>query len=439
VRSNRIDAPRGLETVSLCPKSQRQKAGEHPQLGTAPRHLFIHRLHSVLLNSKTTSTSIALHDLTLLDEGEQVVVGRRDIDSYAVFPPDGAALLQTLQRGQAATQAAQWYQRTYGEPVDMDAFLATLSELGFLRGEGDSTERVAIRGQRAGQLLFSPLGWLLWVAIIGAAVAVSVSDRWLRPSPHHVLFCGSLLIVELTVVAGQALLALVHEGFHVLAGRRLGLRTRVRISRRLYYVVYETALDGLVTVPRSKRYLPILAGLLADILAVALLTLVAAATHGAGAHPSLIARLCLALAVTTLPRIAWQFYFYLETDIYHLISVVLGCNDLQRAARHVIARRFGRSREDNASLDPRDMRIARWYAPALAVGYLFSAVTIVLIVAPLAWQFGSRLVGALAGAPAPGVHLWDALVVLALTTVQLAIGLAIAVRERQRRRITRQT
>ena len=35
---------------------------------------------------------LAFHQLSFAPEGDDVVVGRRDIDSYGVFPPDGAAL-----------------------------------------------------------------------------------------------------------------------------------------------------------------------------------------------------------------------------------------------------------------------------------------------------------------------------------------------------------
>ena len=395
-----------------------------------------------MLTADSDSDTVALADLTFLAEDDHVVVGRRDIDSYAVFPPDGAALLHVLAEGRSLAAAAAWYEDTYGESVDIDAFVTTLAELEFLRGAGEerdddggraaSGDDRAIAGRRLGAALFSPPAWVAYAALVVAAVAIAAAHPWLRPSPSHVLFCGSLLIVELGVVAGQALLALVHEAFHVLAGRRLGLRTRVRVSRRLYYVVYETILDGLVTVPRAKRYLPILAGLVADVVAVAALTLLAAALHGGGAHAALAARICLALAVTTVPRIAWQFYFYLETDVYHLIGTVLGTNDLQRAARHVIARRLGRAHGD-AGLDPRDLRVARWYAPVLVAGYLLSAVTIVLVLAPLAWQFAGHLAGAIGGARG-SAHRWDAAVVLALTALQLAVALAIAVRDRRARR-----
>jgi hypothetical protein len=43
-------------------------------------------------------TRLALYPLTFVDEGDQVVIGRTDTDSFAVFPPHAAAAL-LYQRG----------------------------------------------------------------------------------------------------------------------------------------------------------------------------------------------------------------------------------------------------------------------------------------------------------------------------------------------------
>ena len=90
---------------------------------------------------------------------------------------------------------------------------------------------------------------------------VCALDAGMVPRTENVFFTESLVIVAIAVFAGQLALTLLHEVFHVLAGRRLGIRSRVRISRRMYFVVLETNLDGLAVVERRRRYLPILAGL----------------------------------------------------------------------------------------------------------------------------------------------------------------------------------
>ncbi|HEX4865797.1 MAG TPA: hypothetical protein VFV02_17140, partial [Acidimicrobiales bacterium] len=78
------------------------------------------------------TSSLRFHRLEFLEEKDEVVVGRRDIDSYAVMPHDGAALLRQLVDGRPPAEAAAWYREQYGEAVDVDDFLSTLEELDFV-------------------------------------------------------------------------------------------------------------------------------------------------------------------------------------------------------------------------------------------------------------------------------------------------------------------
>src|SRR4051794_32454958 len=107
---------------------------------------------------------LPLHQLEFLPEDDTVTVERRDIDSYGVFPPDGAALLERLTKGLSPTAASEWYARAYGESVDMNEFVDTLDELGFVRhaADDDGASARPPRWQRAGRLAFSPAAWLLY-------------------------------------------------------------------------------------------------------------------------------------------------------------------------------------------------------------------------------------------------------------------------------------
>ncbi len=376
---------------------------------------------------------LTLHPLSFLEDGDEVVIGRRDIDSYAFFPPDGAALVRELGAGRSPAQAATWYRDTYGDDVDVDAVVATLRELGFVR-DGDTGAAAAPRPprwQRLGRALFSPVAWILYLLAIAAAAVACLRDPALVPSAADVRFTDSLLISGVALVAGQALLALVHESFHVLAGRRLGLRTSVRISRRFYYAVYETRLDGLVSVPRSCRYLVILAGLLADVLVVAALVLLASATSG------VLHGLCLALAFTTVPRIMWQFLFHLRTDVYYLITTVLGLDDLDAAARQrlrELLRRRGAAVQAGG-FGERDLRAARWYAPLMVAGYALSVAMLVLVIVPLAAHFFGPALRWLSGEPAGSQTLGSA-VLLSITLFELLLAVAVALRERRATRLS---
>lgn len=384
-----------------------------------------------------------LHPLVFLDEGDEVTVGRPDIDSYCVLPADGAALLRELERGMPPRQAADWYVRRYGEQVDIGEFLAAMEELGFLAANQPVAQRGPVPWQRLGRLVFSWPAWLGYGALLVAATAVMLRHHDLLPETHNVFFTHYATAVLLLGVFGQFPFVLLHEGFHALAGRRLGLRSRLQVGRRLYMLVAETALDGLVVVPRRKRYLPILAGMFADLLTIAVLTLVAAALrHPDGSQP-MAGAICLALAFTTMLRFFWQFYVFLRTDLYQLIVTVLGCVELHRTTCQLIGNRVKRLTGRRARLvdeslwHPRDRSVARWYSWVLVAGYLFSIGTFLLAVLPLMWRLFSTVFGRLASGHGAAVDaLADSAIFLLVTVAQLAAAAFMLLRERRQRRST---
>jgi hypothetical protein len=385
------------------------------------------------------------HGLSYLEEDTEVVVGRSDIDSYGMFPSDGAALLKQLEAGRTPAEAAGWYRETYGEAVDMAGFVETLRELKLIRDDAvgaDLAEPAPVRWQRLGRALFSAPAWLAYAALVVAAVAVVLRDPRFMPDADHLFFVDYAVVVGIALFIGSIPLALFHESFHVLAGRRLGLRTKVRVSQRFFFLALETTLDGLVAVPRSKRYLPLLAGMLADILAIAGLTVVAYLTREPASDLSLLGGFCLALAFTTVMRFVWQFYFFLRTDVYYLVSTTLRCVDLQNTARELLRNRLnallGRRHKlvDEDGWHPRDRQAARWYAPLLVVGYAGALVVLLSVVVPIAWEVVREAFRTvfIDGAPT-SAHFWDSSAALALISLQLGAAGVVAWHARRRRRM----
>ncbi|RZQ65673.1 hypothetical protein [Amycolatopsis suaedae] len=381
---------------------------------------------------------LALHPLTYLADGGEVVVGRADTGTCAVFPADGAALLAELENGRTVADARDWYQRRFGETVDIAEFTATLRELGFVRDAGDTPVR-GVRWQRLGRALFSPVAWCCYGLLLVAAVAVCIADTRLVPQRDHLFFSSYLLLVQLTFTYGQVPRALLHELFHLLAGRRIGVGSRIRVSQRFYFVVFETTLDGLAVRPRRQRYLPLLAGMLADVLVAAALTVAAYLLRAGDGSLTTAGRLCLALAFSTLLGLGWQFFVFLRTDIYYLVVTVTGCTDLHETAKVLLRNRFwtavgrpGRA-TDESLLHPRDRSVARWYAPLMVLGYLAMAVALATVVLPVLWTFASTALSTLVDDTVPAARLWDAAGSLALTLFLPAVAGLLAVRSHRSR------
>lgn len=395
-----------------------------------PAHLSPDSSHDVPL---------ALHPLVYLEDGDEVTIGRRDTESYAIFPPDGAELVRRLQEGATPAQAADWYEDTYGERADVGDVVEALHELGFVRVEGEEAAAPEpVRWQRLGRAVFSPAAWVCYGLAVAWAVVSVVRRPELLPSPQDLVFSHYYAVITLVLLVVAVPLIALHEIFHALAGRRLGIRSRTRMSYRFYFLVVETSLDGLAGVERRKRYLPILAGMVADTVLISLAVIAAGFTHG------LTARLCLAVAFTTFIRVLWQFFLYLRTDVYVLITTVLGCVDLHTTSLRMLANRVNRllgrtdRLTDESLWHPVDRRVARWYSWLLPAGYVLSLSTFLWGIGPVFLNMISASLDRFgAGHGSTWVQLLDAAVFLVLTFAQIAIALWLAARERIRSRRAR--
>jgi len=384
---------------------------------------------------------LAFYPLTLVPDGSDVVVGRRDIESYASFPADGAELLRRLRAGSSVVEAGRWYRERYGAAVDMADFVETLRDLKFVRSPGDP-ETAPVRRprwQRLGRVVFSWPAWLLYLGVCGYALVLMVEFPYLRPSYESFFFTPSLLVMELGLLLGQLPGILLHEAMHALAARRRGVASQMRIANRFYVLVFETQLNGLWSLPRRHRYLPLLAGMLADLVWCASLVILARLTNPSGLSYAFPGAFFQALAASTLLRLCWQFYFYLRTDVYEVFVTALRCVDLHQTTKEYLTNRLHRLRRrppphDEDRWHPRDRQVARWYVYMFGLGYLLSLAMLAWFLIPAMARVLSGIATRLLTGAEFSARFVDGCLAFALNLVPLLIVAVLVLRRRRARR-----
>ncbi|SCL68169.1 hypothetical protein GA0070606_4727 [Micromonospora citrea] len=346
----------------------------------------------------TAPTAERFAALTVVPDGDVHIVGSLHSAEYLAVPEIGATVIRWLQAGESIERCAARAEELAGEPVDVADFVDTLVEHGLLPAGGgdDGTDGADAAGspgapgafgsagtaaagwRLVGRVLFHPVAWAVHAALAVAAVLLLVARPELRPhytdlTPTRSALSSLLLVSLVTVVC-----ILVHEAGHVAAAARLGLRSSLSVSRRLYFVVFQADLTRLWSVPRRQRFGPLLAGMALD-----------AATLGA----FLIAQALLAprldadavqilrtLVLVQISGILIQTWIFMRTDLYALFTTATSSRNLW-VLKGALLRRWIRreTAADRTTLADATARELRWakvfvclYVPGLvyALGYL---------------------------------------------------------------------
>lgn len=388
----------------------------------------------------SASESLDWRSLSVVDDGDEVLLGDRRIGSFVAVPPVGGTVIRALQAGATVDQATAVAEDLAGEPVDVRLFLEELQTLGIVGAEAVGPVRSAPIQQRRwvygpgrarARPMFATPAWILY----GVAFAFSVGCLVLRPdlwpSPHDVFIVddvgASALLLMVMNLAGAAL----HEGWHWLAARAAGVPARFGVDRRWNFLVVETDLSQVWTLQRRQRYGPLLAGMAVDstVLAVLLASQVTARI-GMWEPPELVARVTAAVVFLVVSGMAWQFLVFFRTDLYAVLVVATGCRNLWRVKTLLLRRAVGRLTPEEAielvGASARDLHVGRWFRWVWLIGFAavvgwFVLFSLPILVTLLSW------IGAGLGAGPGHLRFWSAVacIPLVLTARLTVLGLVL--------------
>jgi putative peptide zinc metalloprotease protein len=378
---------------------------------------------------------LRLHELTVTPQAGSFVVGRADTGRFVALPEVGVAALELLAAGQTVAQAmVALTPPSAAEPVDVLAFARSLVRLGFVRtvddcpAPGQSTKLsgvgVAVR-PRLRWLFSRPMALAAASCGLGALVLITALPA-VRPHALDVFFlpnpAASLAVLTLLTYAFAA----VHEFSHVLAAAALGVPARLRITRRLYFLTFETNLTGLWALPPRKRVGPLLAGLGFDAVALFGVLVLRAADVGPD-------RFLAALALIELSAIVTQFFVFLRTDIYSVMTALLGCTNLSETTRLMLRGTLRRlSPEQQAKLTasrPRDLAVARWYRIVHLAGMALALWFFLAYFVPSTWHLLVWMRQALTTSGPGTLQFYEALTLGMVLLSPRLVTLAVAIRD----------
>jgi hypothetical protein len=418
----------------LC--SVRRRAGSASAAGVGATVTLPPRL--------TTQSRLVPRELSVVaeDDGEYVV-GNPETGVFVALPAIGVTVIERLRGGATLGEAGLAASAEVGEEVDTVDFGNTLVELGFIAtvdgasiaSQAEPSSRRWISGVRPELVrpLFAPLAWVCYGVLFLACVLLMVVVPAYRPDPGDVFFLPSP-VFSFGVLAVWAMLSSAgHEAAHWLAARAQGVPARFSIGRRLYFLVFETDLSQLWSLPRRRRFGPLLAGLAYDTVTLSALLAVAVISSD-----GFVDQVAAALVVVEASGILFQFMVFLRTDLYAVLVMLLGCRELWRVNSLELRRMFGRLSEPQAAelhaAHPRDRRVARWFRWLSVAGLAAAAGYFAAVFVPALWTLLGWIVESLSDAAPTSGRFWQSAVFAVLSLLPVTLLIGVAVRERLGRR-----
>ncbi len=404
--------------------------------------------------SAPSESGVRLRPLSVVTEGDEVVVGDPESGTFVTVPPVGGVVVRALQRGAGQREVAEEAEAFAGEPVDVAAFVEVLRELGFV-DDGSGEEREAVRtaaiqnkrwlaglSPRVAAPFFGKTAWAVYgvLALFCVGTFLAVPGLW-PSSGEDAFLTGDIGSSALLLVPFALLSMALHEGGHWLAARAIGINARFGIDRRSVLLVFETDLTQVWTVPRRKRYVPLLGGLAVDVVVLSLLLGARLLVHtGVWAPPGIVDATLAVWVYVKLAGLLWQCMVFLRSDLYAVLVNALGCRNLWRVKTLLLRRAFGRltaeQRAELADAAPADVRAGLWFrwvwlAGSAGVLAWFAVFALPPIVTVVDWAADMLGEGPLSG------RFWYGALCAGLLLLPQVLVVVVAVKQVLRRRAER--
>lgn len=413
-----------------------------------------------LMSVFARDTLVVVEPFTSQMEGDEVIIGRIETGVFLAIPEEAVKLLEHLAHGETVGQVSDRYQQEHGETPDLNEFLSYMESKGLVRPKvTDESSGGAARPIVSGlpsrhyhfsnfpqQLAQALVGWparMYSLILIAAAGLVVILNPTLAPRPRDFYFPDHrTLCVTLLALASYATIFL-HEFAHLVATRSLGINSRMGLSHRLWYLVAETDLTGLWSVPKQQRYLPLLAGVWMDLISTSFLVLLLwSNARQVLILPVLVLRLVRAFAFSYLLRVIWQLFFYMRTDFYYIVANFFNCKNLLKDTESFLKNQLARiipsiSLRDQSSIPTSERRVIRAYAFIWLAGRLFSFFVLFSVTIPVGMRYVKNISEALnAGYSNNHNNFFDALLLSAYFLAPLTAGFSMWITSLLRRERT---
>lgn len=279
-------------------------------------------------------------------------IGREDTSTYLHLTSKHAEIIRLCNGKRNLRQVIELYtsyhgiysKRKYKELLEETLVLIEqLQGYGFIQSINSFKLQVSSRIKKEKykskspilKVVFSIQAMVVYFIIlaIGIALIINNPSRYF-PRSQDVFWNPSISVSLLTLFAISLVMLFKHELAHLLSALEFGIKGKIYLSRRMFYLVAETNIKDIYKLPLKKRLIIYLSGIASDGVVFGIcMILVHLASMEVLGFSSLFILFIKQITYVSWISILWQFRFFMKTDIYAIFEDISGCDELLDLAK----------------------------------------------------------------------------------------------------------
>ncbi|WP_121610076.1 peptidase [Mesobacillus foraminis] len=365
-------------------------------------------------------SKLTLHSLQIRKDKKNYIVEDLSSGEFYEMPKICIDAIKMINEGKMLSEIEAVLTSRYpDEEVDMTDFAGQLFALGLVKSvDGEEVPRTEKKhgepegfnwiSPRVGKFFFNSFMTRGYIGAMILCVVIFLVRPELWPRYQDIFPFDLMMYNIVAVLLVTFLLVLVHEMGHVLAVRSEGLPTRIELGHRLVFVVLETDMSRVWSLPPEKRNRLYLAGLYFD----AVVLLAALAAKLVFSDDEVIMGIAGVVVLNTVIRIIYQFCIYMKTDFYYVLENKTGCYNLMENGQSFLKNTLSfLPGEPYTEAFPGEEKLVRPYAVFYLLGVIITLVLAAAYSVPQLAFAGSYIYTGLSHHPGT-LLFWDALIFL---------------------------
>ncbi|UII56733.1 PqqD family protein [Cytobacillus spongiae] len=389
------------------------------------------------------NTVVDCSHLSIQPDGDEYTIGDPHTGEFLRVPEVAVDVIKLLDGHSTITEATDILKKKYDDDIDVLDFASTLLEYKLVLSIDGEVLNPQVKREpsrvlvQLGRFFYSSPALILYSISFFIIIFLLFTQPKLTPHYKDIFVFQAIGLSTLNLMVVSYLLIAIHEFGHVLAAAKEQVISRVRLNLRMVFLVAETDMTGLWSRPKSKRYVPYLAGMAWDVVIIlaCLLMQLYSSNQLVIDYAKLIVYICIV-------KFIWQFIIYLRTDMYYVVSNWKNTSALHENGIMYLRKKFLKKETPLWNDLPKyEQKNAVWFGYLYLVGAFVAAGQFLLFRLPPSIYGITIVIKNVVANDFYSYYFWDSIIVLGVTLIQLVtwlLGFRTLWRERKERRAVAQ-